>query len=114
MTPSVSLNRFPSEADVAALAQRLEGDVEHWDHENADGAGGDHAGKYWRADTMTADLRRSLGDDKGINPQNKRERSHHHRSEPHLRPQHCGFADIFALFALVLCELNNKNAVLRR
>ena len=40
------------------------------------------------------------------------DRGHHHRAEPHLRPQRGGFHDRMPGFALLLGEFDDQNAVL--
>src|SRR5207249_889384 len=62
-----------AETCAAALAQALEGDIKHRDHEKPDGAGGDHPGKDGRTDIVAADLGGALRDDQGVNPKDEGE-----------------------------------------
>src|SRR6266481_7396964 len=54
------------EARAAALADSLEGDVEHRDHEDPNCACGDHPGEDRRPDIVPADLGGALRDDQRV------------------------------------------------
>src|SRR6185437_4332310 len=82
--------------NAAAFAQRLEADVEHRDHEDPDGARGNHPGEDWCSHVVTADLGCTLRDDQWVDSQNERKRSHHDGTKPHLRAEYCGFPNILA------------------
>src|SRR6266446_10462107 len=85
------------EACAAALANALEGDVEHRDHENPDRTGGDHSGEHRCADVVAADLACTLCHDQRIDAEDEGEGGHHHRAEPTTRAEHRGFADVHTL-----------------
>ena len=90
----------------------MEGDVEHRDHEEPDSARGDHAGEDRGADIVAADLGGALRDDQRIDAKDEGERGHHHGAKPHPRAEHRGFPNVHALFAPVLGEFDDQDAVL--
>ena len=58
---------------ATALPDCLERYLEHRDHKEPDGTGGDHAGKDRGADRVAAEFGRTLRYDQRVDAQNKRE-----------------------------------------
>ena len=63
---------------------------------------------------MPTDLGGALCDDQRIDAEDEGEGGHHDRAKPHPRAQDRSFLDTHALFALVLREFDNQDAILSR
>src|SRR5205085_8997836 len=98
-----------AKASPAALADGLERDVEHRDHEKADCAGGDHPGEDRGADVVATDLGGALCDDQRVDAEDEGEGGHHHGAETHPCAEHRGFPDVHSLLAPVLGKLDDQD-----
>src|SRR5882757_8099960 len=105
---------FSSEHLSRPLAQSLPGDIQHWNHENSDGAGRDHANEDRRAHIMSCNFGCAFRPDERQQTEDERDRCHHHGPKAHFRPQCSSLLDARSLLALLLGEFNDQDAILCR
>src|ERR1039458_2497226 len=88
--------------------------IGHWDDENCEQSGRQHAPDYRRPKYSPRNRARTAGDCQGNGAENKSERRHQDRSEANTRPLQSRIQRGLALHAFRSGELDDQNSVLCR